>query len=330
MKPHHLPDQEGIGLPVLLLVFNRPDLTRQVFEAIRQARPGRLYIAADGPRPARPGDQDLCKEVLEIVAAVDWPCRVERLHRPANLGCKRAVSEALDWFFSCETEGVVLEDDCVPSPDFFVFAQEMLARYRDDKTVFAVQGNCFTRRVPGYSYYFSRNFFMWGWATWADRWRQVQLDDDYLRQIRESGALAQWPSPGWAVRTYWQDILDRQIAGEFDSWGYPTTFNLLARRQYNLTPTVNLVRNIGFGPGASHSKGIYVGPLNEGFGNLRHPLLHCERHRSPESAFRDENRWRIGIRVSVVVRRRLETLFPALTALARAIIRGTRLRQRSR
>ncbi len=114
---------------VLFLVFNRPDTTAQVFDAIRKARPPRLYVAADGPRANREGEAEKVAKVREIATAVDWPCEVRTLFRDANLGCKRAVSGALDWFFGEEEAGMVLEDDCLPHPDFFRFCDALLERY---------------------------------------------------------------------------------------------------------------------------------------------------------------------------------------------------------
>src|SRR5690606_2235152 len=121
-----------LNTAVLFLVFNRPDVTAKCFEAIRAARPARLYVAADGPRSDRLGEAERCEQVRAIATAVDWPCEVKTLFRAENLGCRRAVSGALDWFFEAEPEGIVLEDDCLASPDWFRFAEEMLERYRDD------------------------------------------------------------------------------------------------------------------------------------------------------------------------------------------------------
>ena len=88
-----------LNTAVLFLVFNRPDVTAQVFEAIRQARPPRLYVEADGPRSNRPGETAKCDAVREIISHVDWPCELKTLFRTDNLGCKYAVSSAINWFF---------------------------------------------------------------------------------------------------------------------------------------------------------------------------------------------------------------------------------------
>jgi len=109
--------------PVLFLVFNRPDTTRQVFEAICQAKLKQLFVAADGPRPDKPDEWEKCQQVREIATAVGWDCEVKTLFRDRNLGCKIAVSSAIDWFFEHVEEGIILEDDCLPELTFFVVAK---------------------------------------------------------------------------------------------------------------------------------------------------------------------------------------------------------------
>src|SRR5690606_34543924 len=126
----------------LLIVFNRPDTTARVFAEIRKARPARLYVAADGPRPTKDSDNALCAEARAVATAVDWPCDVKTRFSPSNSGC-RGVATAVDWFCQQEEEGIVLEDDTVPSPGFFEYCDELLERYRDDYRVGMVLGSNF-------------------------------------------------------------------------------------------------------------------------------------------------------------------------------------------
>lgn len=110
-----------LNTPVLFLVFNRLDTTKQVFEAIRQAKPPRLYVAADGAREEKKGEEQKVKAVREyILNNIDWNCEVKTLFRDKNLGCKYAVSGSINWFFENEEMGIILEDDCLPSQSFFV------------------------------------------------------------------------------------------------------------------------------------------------------------------------------------------------------------------
>jgi GT2 family glycosyltransferase len=118
---------------VLFLIFNRPDTTKQVFAAIRKAKPPKLYVAADGPRADNPGEAEKVEQVRLIATNIDWDCELKTLFRDENLGCGKGVSSAITWFFENEGEGIILEDDCLPSQSFFWYCEELLERYREDK-----------------------------------------------------------------------------------------------------------------------------------------------------------------------------------------------------
>lgn len=239
---------------VLFLVFNRPDTTAQVFGAIRQAKPLRLYVAADGPREGREGEAERVAKVREIATAVDWPCEVKTLFRERNLGCKCAVSGAITWFFGQEEQGIILEDDCLPHPDFFTFCETLLDRYADDQRVWVITGDNFQngRKRGDGSYYFSRYNHVWGWASWRRAWQHYD------------GDLSFWPewkrSEGWisefadrVERRYWEKIFDRMYAQEIDTWDYPWTASVWRHGGLTITPNVNLVSNIGFGADSTHT-----------------------------------------------------------------------------
>lgn len=164
--------------PVLFLVFNRAHTTVRVFEAIRQARPARLYVAADGPRPVREGEAERCAEVRRIATNVDWDCEVHTLFRDENLGCRHAVSSAITWFFVYEEEGIILEDDCIPNQSFFLYCAELLERYRDDERIMCITGDNFQKTMEGYpfGYYFYIYNHCWGWASWRRAWSHYDAD----------------------------------------------------------------------------------------------------------------------------------------------------------
>ncbi|OWS70679.1 hemolytic protein HlpA-like protein [Polynucleobacter campilacus] len=240
--------------PILFLVFNRPDVTQRVFDAIRQARPPKLYIAADGPRKNKVGEVERCALVQEIVSQVDWPCEVSKLIRQDNLGCKIAVSSAIDWFFSKEPEGIILEDDCLPHPDFFPYCDELLERYRNDERVGMISGDNFQKGIKrgDGDYYFSQFCHIWGWASWARAWKQYDAD------------LAQWPklkAKDWlgslgfseTETTYWQKTFNRVYSGQQDTWDYQWIFACWFHNMLAVMPNSNLISNIGFGHQATHT-----------------------------------------------------------------------------
>jgi hypothetical protein len=244
----------SLSTAVLFLVFNRPETTRQVFEAIRQAKPTRLYVAADGPRASREGEAERCEKVRNIATAVDWPCELKTLFRQDNLGCKSAVSSGITWFFDHEEHGIILEDDCLPHPDFFKFCSTLLVRYAADTRVWAITGDNFqngVQRGDG-SYYFSRYNHVWGWASWRRAWRKADMGIRFWPVWKYSSAWKRfWPDS--VARLYWGRIFDRMYRAEIDSWAYPWTASVWFHGGLTATPNVNLVSNIGFGEDSTHT-----------------------------------------------------------------------------
>jgi hypothetical protein len=240
---------------VLFLVFNRPDNTRQVFEAIRQAKPPRLYVAADDSREGKLGEVERVQEVRTIATAVDWPCKVKTLFRDKNLGCKEGVSSAITWFFENEEQGIILEDDCLPHLDFFCFCENLLDRYYSDERIFAITGNNFQNGIwrGDASYYFSKYVHVWGWATWRRAWKHYQGDINFWPKWKTSDAWKKYKSDK-IERRYWQKIFDRCYAGQIDTWDYQWNASTWYKNGLTVTPNVNLVSNTGFGENAVHTK----------------------------------------------------------------------------
>lgn len=240
---------------VVFIIFNRPDTTRRVFEAIAAAKPSRLLIVADGPRADRPGERELCHEARAVVEQIGWPCDVRRNYSDVNLGCRDRVASGLDWVFDQTEEAVILEDDCVPSSTFFRFARELLDRYRNDNRVMAIGGSSFQPTPPAddASYYFSRYFHCWGWATWKRAWQRYDVD------------MNQWPSVygmDWLLKVleqdeggagYWAKQFDDARRGVLNTWDYQFVFAAWCAGAFTILPARNLVSNIGFGPDATHT-----------------------------------------------------------------------------
>lgn len=273
---------------ILFLIFRRPDTTAQVFEAIRQARPSRLYVAADGPREGREGEAERCAEARRIATDIDWPCEVKTLFRDGNLGCRVGVSTAIDWFFEHEDEGIILEDDCVPSPSFFPYCAELLARYRTEERIMAICGSSFADPGPSYrgSYYFSYYADMWGWATWRRAWRFYDRDLTRWPDFKSRRGLKAVAEGRRWCEDYWTMIFDGSKDERYDSWGYRWIFTVVEQGGMACYPIRNLISNVGFGAHATHTTvGDTCAPLlaNRPYENLQWPLSHpSELWRSSE------------------------------------------------
>ena len=192
-----------------------------------------------------------------IATAVDWPCEVKTLFRDENLGCRRAVSSANDWFFEHVEEGIILEDDCIPSPSFFRYAGELLERYRNDERVMAIAAKhhgAACHSPSPYSYFFSHYNHCWGWASWRRAWQYYDHDMSLWPALRESDWLFGIGNGSRLFQRYWTSIFDLAYAGKVDSWAYRWTFSCWAQNALSVLPARNLVTNVGLGNDATHTK----------------------------------------------------------------------------
>jgi hypothetical protein len=241
--------------PILFMVFNRPDATRRVFEVIRNVKPLRLFVAADGPRENKTGEEEECSAVRQIIdEGITWDCEVKTLFRDRNLGCKVAVSGAIDWFFEHVEEGIILEDDCLPHLTFFGFCDELLNKYRDDKRIAQISGDNFQfgKKRTEYSYYFSCYNHIWGWASWRRAWKNYDVDMKLWPEVRDNGWLDDLLG-NKRLTKYWTQIFERCYQGKIDTWDYQWTFACWIQNCLTILPEVNLISNIGFNVDATHT-----------------------------------------------------------------------------
>lgn len=259
----------NFDIPILMLVFNRPDETQRVFDAVKLAKPSKLYVAADGARAQNPEDETLSQKTREIFKQVDWPCEVKTLYREQNMGCGPAVSGAISWFFEQEEMGIILEDDCLPSIDFFRFCKTMLHHYKDDERVMQVCGSNFQRGITrgDASYYFSMFSFIWGWATWRRAWQHY---DFTLSNIHNDNELnLEYYTSHKGLKRYWKQTFLFSKKQVFNTWDYQWGLTILKQKGCSLVPNVNLVTNIGNTDNSTHGSADDTSwTVNQVVGNL--------------------------------------------------------------
>ncbi len=244
--------------PILLIVFNRPEKTRAVLDTFRAARPTRLYVAADGPRDTHSDDVALCETTRAIAAEIDWKCEVKTLFRNENLGCRLAVSGAIDWFFEHEPEGIILEDDILVDFSFFSFATEMLERYRDDERVMSIGASNPLQEVtptadPQASYLFSTYAMIWGWATWRRAWKNYDHTLETIASSASIRAMRKAAVPGLDFVGHWLHKLRRVRNGTIDTWDFSLSYSQMRAGAFCVVPRMNLMKNIGFDAEATHT-----------------------------------------------------------------------------
>jgi hypothetical protein len=236
-----------ITIPVLFLIFNRPDTTQKVFDVIRQVKPSKLFVASDGAREGNRHDEMLCKQARNITEQVDWECEVKYLHRDKNLGCRVAITSGIDWFFEHVDEGIILEDDCLPSKSFFWFCQELLEKYRDNHQIMQINGNFYLDGLMDFksSYYYAKLISCWGWATWKDSWRHFDRKMLEYSKLKQEGFIENYYE-NKEITAWMKSYLDEITMDSSGIWSTQWAFSIIKCNGLSISPTTNLVQNIGF------------------------------------------------------------------------------------
>lgn len=265
-----------LNTAVLLIVFNRPDKARQIFEAVRKAQPKKLYIAADGPRNVE--EQQKCEECRALVNQVDWNCEIHTLFRETNIGCGRGPYEAINWLFQHEETGIILEDDCLPHPSFFPFCEEVLEYYRYDTRIMHVAGTYYLddwQNNPEYSYYFSQNGSIWGWATWRRAWQYYDYTISLFPELMKKGYFEGFFSLE-KEKNFRIDLFQKTYNNppSVNTWDFQWDFARYTQNGLSVVSNINLVSNIGFGKDATHTFNSDRKEANLKTKSLKFPLKH--------------------------------------------------------
>lgn len=246
-----IPDSTTV--PVLLIIFNRPDKVRQLITALETVKPTKIYIAGDGPRASVTNDIEKCTLARQVATAIPWPCEVKTRFSDTNFGCRYGVTDAIDWFFENEEAGIILEDDCIPHPTFFSFCQNLLSKYENEEKIMHISGNNFqdgTLRGDG-SYYFSLYTHSWGWATWRRAWQHYHQALEQFATFDRENKITRLPLSKSAQR-FWLKNFRQTIKGN-DSWDSLWLYTVWSQEGLAIIPNKNLVSNIGFDNEATHT-----------------------------------------------------------------------------
>jgi hypothetical protein len=230
---------------ILITGYNRYDYIKNLLKlTIKTKR--KIYISIDGPKNIK--DINIQKKITNlIISQKNSKIKYKVLNK--NYGCQKAVLLALKWFFSIERQGIILEDDLVPSKFFFAFCEKMLIKYKNNQNIFSISGfSPLNLENKKQSYFFSKYFMCWGWATWRDRWlvaRKFLLkkDNNWLKLLDRE----EWKNSklNQLEEKYFKIIYKKIIAKEIDSWAFLWLLIGVSNCSKFLIPYKSLVKNIG-------------------------------------------------------------------------------------
>ena len=267
--------EDRISVPILIVAFNRPEVTEIVFNKVREAKPLKLYVVVDGARNSKVGEEDLVNKVRQIVQNVDWECETQYRFQEINKGAEVTVSSAISWVLEKEEYVIILEDDIVAPMAFLRFAEEMLIRYKEDDRIVTVTGSNFTPLpVPNDTdYFFAKYGHSWGWATWRRAWKGFDLDVSIPDEHLTTEFLTTITSSKAELLYYKKLFTAIQKSGIGNStWDVVGLYYFRINNKLSIIPRVNLTSNIGiFGLHARGKSEHHFRPVDDNFVVKKHP-----------------------------------------------------------
>ncbi len=251
--------------PILLITFNRTEHTRRVLEAILASGVQDLYVFQDAPREGRPDDVEKCAAVRQVIdsfvlcpSAQRSNVRLHTFYADSNMGCGPGPAAAISWFFNNVEQGIVMEDDCLPHPDFFPYCEELLEQYKDNPQVAFINATLYNGRHEnwqiGDSYGFSRYMVTGAWAGWRRTWQGFDLDLHSMNAWRFRNDLCKLlDNPTEADWWYFRVLETQQDTEKKSYWDYQMQIHLFRNKAVTIHPCVNLISNIGFCGEATHT-----------------------------------------------------------------------------
>lgn len=237
--------------PVILLIYHRPDITQKVIDSIRVVQPRKVYVVADGPKNSK--DKKLCDRTRELISTIDWPCNIHKIYSRKNLGLRRRVSTGITQVFNKEEQAIIIEDDCQADPTFFRFAEELLNKYKKDERIISIAGFSSQKSTKNTSYVFTKYVESWGWATWKRAWKNYDDDMKGWNEIQETKWLYNYLG-SVLLASYWRKVFNWTKELMMDSWAYRWEYSAFRVKGLTAVPSNNLVKNIGFGVGATNTR----------------------------------------------------------------------------
>lgn len=244
--------EENFKVPIVLIMFNRPLETSRVLEKIKEVKPERLFIISDGSRNNE--EKEKVQECRNLINKIDWKCKIETNYSDVNMGCRNRISSGLNWVFKKVDKAIILEDDCLPDISFFYYCERMLDLYKNDERVMSIEGTNLSNniyKIEGSEYFFGSYASLWGWATWKESWEKIDLNlttlSDKERQLKIIKNI------GLFKYLNYRKIFMKVKQGKINSWGYSWIYTILSLNGVVIVPYQNLIENIGFSEGATHT-----------------------------------------------------------------------------
>lgn len=273
-------------IPIVLFIFRRTSGLTGIMEKIRNVKPGKLYIIADGPRNSKEKEEtDKCRNLLESL--IDWDCEVVKNYAVQNRGVYRNIGEGAKWVFQKEKWAIFLEDDNLPELSFFEFCKDLLERYRSNSKILWVCGTNYLGKYESqYSYVFTQHLLPCGWASWGEKF--LKFYDGLLETLDSPENMKNFEESYKSKKLYAQQLYSIKRTRHLletninrGSWDYQMLYSIRGNGLYGISPVFNQIKNIGVDAISEHGGNSWKKTMTERLCGmpsylLKYPLNHPE------------------------------------------------------
>lgn len=245
-----------MNAPVIMFGFNRPELQSMVMERFVDcvgARDRDIFVYLDGPRNAE--DRAKSDEIFQMLSGYQVSClpRMKIFRREYNFGCRENICQGITEILKRYGRAIMIEDDILVSRTFLEFMDNALEFYKDDQRIWSINGfQKFLLRIPSdypYDVYYAYIMSAWGWATWNDRWCQVDFDMKDWPDFRSRPENIDLLNKAGLMLV---PMLDRQYEGKLKTWDVQCMFHMMKNGLYSIEPRYQVSKNIGCLPNSEH------------------------------------------------------------------------------
>jgi len=245
-------------IPIVLIIYNRPIYAKKILLSINKLNINKVYVIADGPKN-NPNDVKLVKKTRKLLNKLSNKIKVIKIFSEDNLGLRKRIISGLNYVFKKEKVAIILEDDCIPTTEFFLFTKALLIKHKKDKKIVSICGSNHLSSWDKKDIYYmqSKYFNSWGWATWSDRWKQINFNPKYLLNKNNDKKILNHLG-SYRALFYWKYILKKILHKKINSWAYTYNYYYFLKKKHHLIPNKNLIKNIGIGKNSTNTKKLPV------------------------------------------------------------------------
>jgi len=242
--------------PILLFTYKRFDVLKKTIEALQNnplAAESDLYIFSDGPKNQE--DEEIINNIRTYLKSVKGFKDLKIEASTKNKGLANSIIDGVNSVFKSEDRVIVLEDDLLTTPNFLDFMNQALKTYQNHENVFSISGYSFDLRNgdtdPNLTYFLNRGW-SWGWATWKNRWEEVDWTvASYPEFAKNKKQRKEFSKGGSDLNA----MLDKQMNGKLDSWAIRWFYHQFKINGLTLYPLGSKIYNDGFDEHATHTNG---------------------------------------------------------------------------